>query len=362
MIAAIICEYNPFHIGHSYQINEIRKMLGEDTIILSLMSGSTVQRGDVAVASKYHRAMAAIEMGSDLVLELPYPYSSLVAEQFALSAVSILDRLCIVDHLVFGSESGNIGSLAMHAKRRADSAFEDRLCEMRRTQKDISYPRLVEQCYFQMYGENFPKGANDILGVFYIKALCELGSKIEPLTHLRLPDSSATRARREMAEGKYTVIPSEVQSCFLTPPATLARAERLVLYSLRNGNDPELRNAALNAVDYRDLMQKLSDKNCTDARIRRSILHGVIGYDDTDFVLPSFTNVLAMNQNGAALLHKMKKTSAIPIITKPADYTRFPEIISQFERNLRADSLFSLTTSKILPANWSLKATPYVKK
>ena len=93
-VIAIICEYNPFHKGHERQINIIRDSFGPDCAILSLMSGNWVQRGEAAVCDKYSRAKAAIMCGSDVVLELPYPWSSSCAEHFArvLSFISTAVR------------------------------------------------------------------------------------------------------------------------------------------------------------------------------------------------------------------------------------------------------------------------------
>ena len=124
-VAAIICEYNPFHYGHAYQIDMVRKMLGDDTVILSLMSGNAVQRGEIAVADKYDRAAAAITCGSNIVLELPFPYASSSAERFAMGAVSILDQLNGVDYLVFGSETADIHVLGQYAERRNSLEFKE---------------------------------------------------------------------------------------------------------------------------------------------------------------------------------------------------------------------------------------------
>ena len=69
--AGIICEYNPFHLGHQKQINMIRQKMGEDCAIVCLMSGNFVQRGMPAIFDKSFRSRAAIDCGADLVLELP---------------------------------------------------------------------------------------------------------------------------------------------------------------------------------------------------------------------------------------------------------------------------------------------------
>ena len=108
--AAIIAEYNPFHNGHAYHIEETKRLTGADRIIV-IMSGSFVQRGTPAICDKHLRAKAALENGADLVLELPLSYAVGNAEVFASGAVEILDRLGIVDILSFGAETDNLQEL-----------------------------------------------------------------------------------------------------------------------------------------------------------------------------------------------------------------------------------------------------------
>lgn len=360
-VSAVICEYNPFHYGHLYQFQRVKELLGHDTVLLCLMSGSLVQRGEVAVASKYDRAAAALTMGADLVLELPYPYSASVAEHFALGAVSILQDLGVVDHLVFGSEAGSIADLRKHVQRRNSREFALKFDLLRKERRELSYPQLVDCCYRALYNEDFPKGANDILGMYYLKALEDLHSDIQPNTHLRLEGASATAARAELKKGSLDGIPEEARAYFEKLPANVSYAERAILMMLRQSEDTVMRKAAQNATNYEDLCKILSSKNNTTARIRREILHTLLGYKESSFTLPKFTSVLAANEKGMDVLKKAKKTSRIPIITKPADYKKHPEIAAQFEMNLQADGLYSLACPTAMPHNWSLFITPYIK-
>ena len=113
---AIICEYDPFHLGHKKQIDLVRERFGDDTTVISVMSGSTVQRGRLSIYPKHLRAEAAIKNGSDLVLELPYPYCSSSAEYFARGAVALISELGGIDVLAFGSENGDISELSRAAE------------------------------------------------------------------------------------------------------------------------------------------------------------------------------------------------------------------------------------------------------
>ena len=103
MNVGIICEYNPFHLGHRKQIVRIREDFGADTGVVCTMSGNFVQRGHPAIFDKMRRAEAAVRCGADLVVELPVPSALSSAEGFAAGGVSILSRLC--DGLCFGAET-----------------------------------------------------------------------------------------------------------------------------------------------------------------------------------------------------------------------------------------------------------------
>ena len=116
-IIAIVSEYNPFHLGHLYQIESIRKTYGEEALIIAVMSGNYTQRGELALLDKVERAKFAVLCGVNLVLELPFPYSMASAEFFAKSAVHIINSLGVVDILSFGSECGSLDELCLVSER-----------------------------------------------------------------------------------------------------------------------------------------------------------------------------------------------------------------------------------------------------
>ena len=125
---AIISEYNPFHNGHAYQINQHRTACGVDCVI-AVMSGNFVQRGAPAICDKWTRAKMALLGGVDLVLELPTVYALGSAERFAHGAVSLIHALFGVDYLSFGSESGEIAPLLRAAEVLAQDGFQQNIAE-----------------------------------------------------------------------------------------------------------------------------------------------------------------------------------------------------------------------------------------
>lgn len=194
--AAVIAEYNPFHNGHQYQLEETRKETGAD-FLLVVMSGNFVQRGAPAIVNKYARTKTALLGGADVVIELPALYALSSAEFFAGGAVTLLNRLNVVDFLSFGSESGNIALLERCARILAEKEAELNSAIMPLLKNGVSYPAAREQALAAAVSglssafasDISPEtltgllgSPNNILGLEYCKALFSLRSNIRPFT------------------------------------------------------------------------------------------------------------------------------------------------------------------------------------
>ncbi|MDF2944477.1 MAG: hypothetical protein K0S01_3335 [Herbinix sp.] len=194
-VVGLITEYNPFHNGHKYHIEEAKRITGADCVI-AVMSGNFVQRGTPAIIDKYSRTEMALHNGVDLVLELPVCYATGSAEYFAHGAVSILDKLGIVDTLCFGSECGDIILLQKAAKFLLDApaSYHDRLQSL--LKEGLTYPaarlKALEPSMDAFEGVDGPAISkvlmepNNILGIEYVKALYNLSSNIVPITIQRI--------------------------------------------------------------------------------------------------------------------------------------------------------------------------------
>lgn len=210
-VVGLITEYNPFHNGHKYHIEEAKKLTGADYVI-AIMSGNFVQRGTPAAIDKYSRTLMALKNGVDLVLELPVCYATGSAEFFAHGAVSVLDKLGIVDYLCFGSECGDIGLLAKAADLLVNTpdTFEAQLKDY--LKNGLTYPAARMKALTNSLQGNFLQGEgssdalllsqvlaepNNILGIEYMKALHHLSSKIKPATIQRI---SAHYHEKELSE------------------------------------------------------------------------------------------------------------------------------------------------------------------
>ncbi|MCI9143493.1 MAG: nucleotidyltransferase family protein, partial [Lachnospiraceae bacterium] len=139
-VNGIIAEYNPFHNGHKYQLEESLRLTGADYTVV-VMSGNFVQRGAPALLDKHTRAEMALRGGADLVLELPTLCAVSSAEYFAAGAVALLDKLGIITHLCFGSECGETEPLRRIALRLSDQHGEYDAALRRRLKEGLSYPQ-----------------------------------------------------------------------------------------------------------------------------------------------------------------------------------------------------------------------------
>ena len=135
-IVGIICEYNPFHNGHLYHINKIKEMFTDPLIVL-VMSSHYTQRGDLSILNKWDKTEIALNNGVDLVIELPFEFSTQGSDIFAKGAIEILKALK-AEYLVFGSESNDIVKLNSLASIQNTVEYNYEVSKLMK--KGISYP------------------------------------------------------------------------------------------------------------------------------------------------------------------------------------------------------------------------------
>ncbi len=376
-ITAIICEYNPFHKGHLLQISQLKK--NNDTVIC-IMSGGFVQRGEPALFDKYDRAKAAVLCGADIVFELPFPFSCSAAEFFAFGGVSLANSLNVVDRLCFGSENGDIEKLKKVSKNINSPEFKKALSDARsdKDNSNVPFAYLRENIYRSTYGQDFPVLPNDILGIEYINALTKLKSDIEPFTYKRQKGFSATESRRLLfEENSFEMIPENVRYVFEDSERyEMKYAERAILSYYRSADTKELKKyegmsnglaermvkGARETSSLDGLMEYLSGKSYTNARIRRAIINGIIGtLPEMVKCRPLYTSVLAASDNGRKLLRQITKISDIDILTKPAHFKKLSgkgkeqALLSQ-----KADSFLTLMCKEAKESDYFLKQKPYI--
>ena len=338
-ICGIVAEFNPFHNGHQYIINKIK---ASDNCILSVMSGNYVQRGEPAQFSKFLRAKSALECGVDLVVELPSPWSSSCAQNFSYGAISILKN-CGISKLYFGSEIGNVEVLR-------NIAQVDRHLKLSESQlkSGKTFAQLRQTALSEILGTNCDtvlKGANNNLGIEYLKAMLDLECDFETQTIARCGtnhDSNLTSGdicsasylrdlietnrniddfvprnvidlyNEAINEGKHTDFTFYRRTAF----SFLRRFKNFeFLPDISEGIEMKLLKELRNANSFEELMDRVKSKRYTLARIRRLLLSAYLKLDSEWFLKEvPYINVLGFSPKGEAALKQIAEVSKVPIV------------------------------------------------
>ena len=398
----IICEYNPFHLGHKKQTDTLRSM-GYDCIIC-VMSGNYTQRGEFTVFDKYTRAEAAVACGADVVVELPFPFSSLSAEGFANAGVHILASLG-AQAISFGSECGDIRSLERAACATLSSEFKNIYADLQRS--GLGSAAAYFEALKRVTLDDIELFSNDILGISYIAAIKRLGANISIVPIKRegaaynetdlcngvLPSASAIRRAMASHDGKiedafHGFVPKEAIPILLkslssgnapitmdsigdniisffklmTPEEILSRA------LLRSGGGrciaddgcgicERICNSAKNAQSLDELLNNSYTSKYPNARIQRVLLFSLLGVSDkAASSVPEHTTLLAASQFGRKYLSDIRKTADFPIVTKPADAPS--GILTNLIRF--SDSLYSSAIPSNTDGDFFLKKHPFM--
>ncbi len=353
--AGIICEYNPFHLGHQKQIDLTRAELGADTGIVCLMSGNYVQRGEPAVFDKWSRAESAVKGGADLVLELPITTAVNAGGYFASGAVRYMDALGGIDYMSFGSECGDLAKLKQTAELLMSSRFEEEMAKSLST--GVSYATARSKALSSLGGDGtLLEKANNALGVDYLRALLELGSKIEPITVKRdMSLLSASAIREGMGEEGWTDHIPEDECIESLPKHTLKNGERAILGILRTLPDAafeamafgseglwsKFMKAARKESSVEEILMGTKSKRYAYSRLRRMLMCLVLGLGEKEMGMGSpYLRVLAFNDRGRQLLRQLSEKSALPLISGAIPKT--PEAKAYFALEQRATDLYGL--------------------
>lgn len=388
-VIGLIVEYNPLHNGHLYHFNT-SKRISQAQYSICVMSGNFVQRGEPAIVDKWSRAAMALEMGVDLVLELPTVYAVQSAEIFAYGSVSILNSLGIVDKICFGSEAGEIDLLKIisqiiseepehYKKILKENLSYGKPFASARTDAIIDY--LKQSAVNDCQAENIRsvlKSSNNILSLEYLKWLNRLESSIEPLTIKRIHSnyndlelgmhiSSATAIRRAILNGMKSDLKGQVPDYCLDilnreehlgkspifaddfSQPIICRLRQMTISEIREildvneGLEYKIKKASLSSSSIDELVEKVVSKRYTSSRIRRILCHSLLNLKGKDLYSfnssggPKYARVLGFSQNGKRLISMAKKTSRIPFITNVSDYRKQEDEI--LKRMLEIDIL-----------------------
>lgn len=349
--AGIVCEYNPFHLGHQYQIQKTREILGEDTAIVCLMSGNYVQRGEPAVFDKWTRAAAAVQGGADLVLENPITTAVNAAGHFASGAVKYLEKLGCIEYLSFGSECGDLEKLKTTASILNSTEFEAALAEQMST--GVSYAAARTLALHKLGGDSeVLKTPNNALAIEYLRTLDQLDSSTIPLTIPRdMSLASASTIRENLGQWKNNLPNGEQYEN--TPVHTLENGEKAMLAVLRTLPHEAFQNMAFEAEglwskvlkacrrenSVQDIIMSCKSKRYAFSRLRRTLLCLYLGLDAEKMTWEApYLRVLAFNERGRAVLRQAG--DGIPLVSGPIPKTEAAK--AYFELENRATDLYGL--------------------
>ncbi|OCB99420.1 UPF0348 protein [Bacillus amyloliquefaciens] len=377
----IIVEYNPFHNGHAYHIQQARKQTESD-IVIAVMSGNFLQRGEPAIVSKWSRTKMALQNGVDIVIELPYMFAVQKAEIFAQGAVTLLNHLRC-SSLFFSSESGNINSfyetLSLHQReqRKIEEFFKKNI------KTGSSYASAMSQTFSDLGIKNgvdltYP---NNILGFHYVKAINDLNLSLKPLTGLRVSQgyheqslpknkesyASATSIRKTLIENQElnlikdfvpsTVIEELLQyknmygiwhnyedyfqylkyAFFVSSSSDLNN-----IYEIGEGLENRILKVQNDSYSFEDYMRKLKTKRYTWTKLQRLNLH-ILTHTNRDVMYKlleegiTYVRLLGMNTKGQSYLSKMKKTFKLPIVSKLSSFSN-----PSLDLDIKAGLVYSL--------------------
>ncbi|ARD49199.1 nucleotidyltransferase [Sporosarcina sp. P33] len=359
MIATgIVVEYNPFHNGHLFHLNEAKKQTGAD-VIIAVMSGHFLQRGEPAIVDKWTRTRMALAGGADLVIELPYAFSAAHAPLFAKGAAEILDALHC-SSVCFGSEEGAIEPFtnSLELMDTNKTLYEQTIKNA--MQEGISYPNALRIAYDEIsHNANGPLAdlsePNNILGFHYMRAISEIQSGMKPVTIERtgthyhdaaLPAgsiASATGIRKEiftgnsaqvepfMPEASYQLLTGQPQMSWnhfyplLRYTILREGPERLAdIADVTEGIEYSFCRSAREHTAFLGFMQSVKSKRYTWTRIQRMLVHILTGYRKSDraqITRPSYLRLLGMSATGRTYLRTVKKQLPLPVISRAASHT-----------------------------------------
>ncbi|MDW5300275.1 MAG: nucleotidyltransferase [Sedimentibacter sp.] len=383
-ITGVVAEYNPFHMGHEYQLKKARELSRCDGLAV-VMSGNFVQRGEPAIIDKFKRAETAIYGGADLVIELPMPFSCQNAEMFSLAAINELKKLPVTA-LSFGCESDNTLLLKKVAEAQLNSPIYNKMLK-EEMKNGISYPNALSNVLVSLLGDLAKEAIispNNVLAVEYIKSMIKynLNWDIVPVKRIGKDHNdknltghydSATAIRKGILNDSCEY------SCSLTP-ASIEMLDKFYekhesfnklnnyldylyykiidigidglndIYEVSEGLNNKIYTNIFKYDNIDDFIMALKSKRYTYSKLRRMILNIILGitYDDiNDFMLPynqNYIKILAFNDVGKQIIKLAQNTGTVTI-NRYSDYRKnniFADKLNVFKFTNKSTDLFYL--------------------
>ena len=367
-ICAVVAEFNPFHNGHAYLLEKIRNSGCSHIVVI--MSGNYVQRGEVAIFPKDARAKAALQMGANLVIELPTVKVLATAEKYAFSALSIIKKLgSQIDSIAFGTETENFENLIKIKEILGTELFKKEV--KLQLEKGLSFAVCRENAVrnisknLELAGEI--KKPNNILAVEYLKAMDKLGMRLDclPVKRMEVPGRyfSASKLREMITQGNLdfkSYIPEKVKfNANLKVPyfemgreiicklRSLEKSDFANLPDVSEGLENRIYSAVKKACSLPELLELAKTKRYTMARIKRIILCAFLGINSSlsNAEIP-YIRVLGSDKKGFEIL----KNVNFPVLTRYSDVLKLGSNAQEFfELENKFTNIYYSLTGEILP-------------
>lgn len=368
----IICEYNPFHNGHLYHLQYIKKNYPNHIIIL-ILSGFFTQRGTPSILSKADKTKIALERGIDLVIELPFVFTVQGADIFAKGAISLLNELK-VEKIVFGSECNDINLLKNLSKIKKTDEFNK--LTKKYEKEGNNYPTAVSLAFKDICKSDI-SNPNDLLALSYIDAIKSLNCNIEPISIKRTNDyhsldtnssiisASAIRNLLENNEPIEKFVPENVLKYPMFKPdyfnylkfKILSEKEFLNIYSFV---DEGIENRIIKNINtcktIDELIKSVKTKRYTFNRINRMFIHILCSFtkeEASKFKNIEYIRILGLNTSGKSYLNQIKKEVNLPIISKFSsinnDMLKLEQRVTSIYAHITSNNYLNEEEYKIFP-------------
>lgn len=380
-ICGIVAEFDPFHNGHKYLIDSVKRVLGDNTAIVAVMSGNFVQRGAPACINKFARAKAALCGGVDLIIELPCFAALSTAQRFCDAGIKTLADTGVVDYIAFGSECADVALLQKCVTALHDDEINADIAV--RLSKGVTYAKARADAVFARLGDDAVPlyNPNDILALGYIDAINTLSCGIIPIAVKREGAqhnekgtsggiASASYIRELIYGGKEfddyvpsstaELINEQVAASFAPANAfakDIAILSRLRQYSaddfarlcdVSEGLHNRIYSAVQSACSLNELYDGIKTKRYTHSRIRRLIMSAALGIFDEE--QPQYMRVLGFSGRGARILKDIKQKGSLPAVSSYADAKKLGQAaVSQFDKCAKITDFYNLLTPDIQP-------------
>jgi len=372
----IIAEYNPFHLGHLYQINKIKELF-PDSIIIAIISTNFTERGDISIINKWNKTKICLENSIDLVVELPTLYATQSSDIFAAAALKILNQFKI-DTLVFGSESDNIDIIYKLAETQLNNKEYDLLVK-KYLSEGINYPTAMSKALEKLTNIKIDK-PNDLLGLSYVKEIIKNNYPIKPISIKRSNDYHADKIEnniisanliRKLLQENTDITPYIPNNTikYLYKNITINNAYDLLKYKIINDTnnlqsyltiDEGIENRIIKYIHksntWEELVMNIKTKRYTYNKINRMLLHILLGFKKEDNTKEIYLRVLGFNQKGRNYLNKIKKETELPILI---GYK--PNLSKTFDLEFKSTCIYSLITKDTTIIQQEFKNKPIIK-